>query len=95
MGRVFVQNGNSVGETVIPWLGGISLEQLFLILYPSLLIPATFFWLRHLRAERDLKTNPKGHTKLGQRGPSNLTDEEDEKYTVRPSPTHDALLSGK
>ena len=95
MGRVFVQNGNSVGETVIPWLGGISLEQLFLILYPSLLIPATFFWLRHLRAERELKTNPKGHTKLGQRGPSNLIDEEDEKYTVRPSPTHDASTQWK
>ncbi|ETN42670.1 uncharacterized protein HMPREF1541_01827 [Cyphellophora europaea CBS 101466] len=55
-----------------------SVQELFILLVPSLLIPAFFFLVRRSRSE----PNPYIYEKLGLKGESNLRDEEDPKYAI-------------
>lgn len=54
-----------------------SFRELFILLVPSLLIPAFFFLVRKAQPE----PNPHIYEKLGLSGRSNLSDEEDEKFS--------------
>ncbi|KAI9878006.1 MAG: hypothetical protein M1823_007018, partial [Watsoniomyces obsoletus] len=66
---------------------GVRVEQMILVLYPLILMPAIALWLRELRYNQAKNLAPKGYTKLGLSSStsSHLTDEGDEKYTIQDS----------
>ena len=72
---------NWFGIQRVPILG-ISVQQLILILYPSLLIPVFLLWLQQLRRSKRARLSPAGYRKLGLEGTSNLQDECEEQYTI-------------
>jgi hypothetical protein len=58
------------------WGLGISIEQLILVLYPTLLIPAAIFWYLDIRGRRKLAVQPKGYKRVGVHATaSNVSDE--------------------
>lgn len=70
---------NPYGTLKVPGLN-ISLELLILILYPTFLIPAIYFWITYLHKSRRAAVAPAGCKRLGLRGLSNLDDQYDAKY---------------
>jgi uncharacterized protein YcbX len=64
------------------WGLGISIEQLILVLYPTLLIPAAIFWYLDIRGRRKVAVQPKGYKRIGvHAAASNVSDEyDDHKY---------------
>lgn len=63
-------------ETGIP--PARTLREIFILLVPSLLIPAFFLLVRKSQSE----PNPYIYEKLGSKGGSNLSDEDDPKYSI-------------
>jgi uncharacterized protein YcbX len=72
---------NWFGKLEVPILG-IRMEQLILVLYPTLIILVGWPLLRQHRAHRESRIIPPGYQKLGMNGRSNLADETEEKYFI-------------
>ena len=70
---------NWFGRLEVPILG-IRMEQLILVLYPTLILLVGWPLLRQYRATREARDVPPEHRKLEMKGPSNLADEADEEY---------------
>lgn len=61
----------------------LTLQQLWLIAYPILILPAIILLLAERRHQQTLKTLPKGCKRIGMRGYSNIKDEyDDRKYAT-------------
>ena len=72
-----------VPSAPIKALGGLSFEQLILILYPTFLIPATIFWFLGLRNKRRDAVQPRWCRNIALQGRSNIDDEyDDDKYAA-------------
>lgn len=65
-------------ETGLP--PGQTFRELWILLVPSILIPAFFLLVRKSQAE----PNPYVYEKLGRKGKPNLSDEDDPKYSIAP-----------
>jgi uncharacterized protein YcbX len=74
-------DADAFGSRPAPFLGGlVSIEQLFLILYPTFLIPAVWLWTREKKRKRHCAENPRGCKRVGihDQALSSLRDEYDD-----------------
>lgn len=74
-------DADEFGSRPVPFLGGwLTVEQLFLFLYPAFLIPAALLWRRDQKRKRQFAENPRGCKRVGLQDPalSSLSNEYDD-----------------
>lgn len=90
-------DADAFGSRPAPFLGGlVSIEQLFLILYPTFLIPAVWLWMRDQKRKRHFAESPRGCKRVGIKDltSSSLKDEYDDDKASKESVTSQWKVKG-